>query len=40
MPPTYGDSYDFYSDVACRIAVIGIFQRNVEMLGFFPTFVV
>ena len=28
--------YDFYS----RVAVIGIFQRNVEMLGFFPTFVV
>ncbi len=40
MPPTYGDSYDFYSDVACRIEVIGIFHRNVEMLGFFPTFVV
>ena len=50
MPPTYGDSYDFYSDVVRRVAInrcVAInraamrnFHRCVEMLGFFPTFVV
>lgn len=41
MPVRFkGMPIDLCSDVACRIAVIGNFQRNVEMLGFFPTFVV